>query len=45
MVREVAEQVRLIDNLKAVAKTVPEKRIQVFIVPHLASRLTSSLAV
>jgi len=45
MVREVAEQVRLIDNLKAVAKTVPEKRIQVFIVPHLASRWTSSLAV
>jgi nicotinamidase-related amidase len=33
-VKEVAEQVGLIDNLKAVVKTVREKGIQVFIVPH-----------
>jgi len=33
-VKEVAQQVGLIDNLKAVVKTVREKRIQVFIVPH-----------
>jgi nicotinamidase-related amidase len=33
-VKEVAEQVGLIDNLNAVVKTVREKGIQVFIVPH-----------
>jgi nicotinamidase-related amidase len=33
-VKEVAEQVRLIENLKAVVETVREKNIQVFIVPH-----------
>jgi nicotinamidase-related amidase len=33
-VKEVAEQVGLIDNLKAIVKTVREKGIQVFIVPH-----------
>ena len=33
-VKEVAEQVGLIGNLKAVVKTVREKSIQVFIVPH-----------
>ena len=33
-VKEVAEQVGLIENLKAVVKTVREKGIQVFIVPH-----------
>src|SRR5215470_17579706 len=33
-VKEVAEQVGLIENLKAVIKTVREKSIQVFIVPH-----------
>jgi nicotinamidase-related amidase len=33
-VKEVAEQVGLIANLKAVVKTVREKGIQVFIVPH-----------
>jgi len=33
-VKEVAEQVGLIDNLKAVVKTVREKSIRVFIVPH-----------
>ena len=33
-VKEVAEQVGLIDNLKAVVKTVREKSIQVFIVPR-----------
>jgi nicotinamidase-related amidase len=33
-VKEVAEQVGLIDNLKAIVKTVREKRIRVFIVPH-----------
>ena len=33
-VKEVAEQVGLIDNLKAVVKAVREKSIQVFIAPH-----------
>ena len=33
-VKEVAEQVGLIDNLKAFVKTSREKSIQVFIVPH-----------
>jgi nicotinamidase-related amidase len=33
-VKEVAEQVGLIDNLKAIVKTSREKSIQVFIVPH-----------
>jgi nicotinamidase-related amidase len=33
-VKEVAEQVGLIDNLKAVVNTVREKNIKVFIVPH-----------
>src|SRR5215470_20367991 len=33
-VKEVAEQVGLIENLRAVVKTVREKNIQVFIVPH-----------
>jgi nicotinamidase-related amidase len=33
-VKEVAEQVGLIDNLKAVVKTVRDKTIRVFIVPH-----------
>jgi len=33
-VKEVAEQVGLIENLKAVVKTVREKNIQLFIVPH-----------
>jgi len=33
-VKEVAEQVGLIDNLKAVVKTVREKSIRVFIVPY-----------
>jgi nicotinamidase-related amidase len=33
-VKEVAEQVRLIDNLKAIVKTVRDGNIQVFIVPH-----------
>ena len=33
-VKEVAQQVGLIDNLKAVVKAVREKGIQVFIVPH-----------
>ena len=33
-VKEVAEQVGLIDNLKTVVKAVREKRIQLFIVPH-----------
>jgi nicotinamidase-related amidase len=33
-VKQVAEQVRLIENLKAVVKTVREKHVQVFIVPH-----------
>jgi hypothetical protein len=34
MVKEVAEQVGLMDNLKAVVKAVRDKSIQVFIVPH-----------
>jgi nicotinamidase-related amidase len=33
-VKEVAEQVGLIENLKAVVQAVWEKSIQVFIVPH-----------
>ncbi len=33
-VKEVAEQVGLIENLKAVVKTAREKNIQLFIVPH-----------
>jgi len=33
-VKEVAEQVRLIDNLKAVVNAVRAKNIRVFIVPH-----------
>lgn len=33
-VKEVAEQVGLIDNLKAVVNTIREKSIQVFVVPH-----------
>src|SRR5215475_3516400 len=33
-VKEVAEQVGLIEHLRAVVKTVREKDIQVFIVPH-----------
>jgi nicotinamidase-related amidase len=33
-VKEVAEQVGLIDNLKAVVKAAREKGVQVFIVPH-----------
>ena len=33
-VKEVAEQVGLIENLKAVVKTVREKNIQLYIVPH-----------
>jgi nicotinamidase-related amidase len=33
-VKEVAEKVGLIDNLKAIVKTSREKSIQVFIVPH-----------
>lgn len=33
-VKEVAEQVGLIDNLKAIVATVRETKIQVFIVPH-----------
>src|SRR5262245_18208139 len=34
MVKKVAEQVGLIDNLKAVVKTAREKSIQMLIVPH-----------
>ena len=41
MLTEVAEQVRLIDNLKAVVKTVREKSIQVFIVPHNGTEILS----
>jgi nicotinamidase-related amidase len=33
-VKQVAEQVDLIEDLKAIVKTVREKNIQVFIVPH-----------
>jgi nicotinamidase-related amidase len=33
-VKEVAEQVGLLDNLKAVVNTVRKKSIKVFIVPH-----------
>jgi nicotinamidase-related amidase len=33
-VREVAEQVGLIDNLKVIVKAAREKNIQLFIVPH-----------
>jgi nicotinamidase-related amidase len=33
-VKEVAEEVGLIDNMKAVVKTLKKKSIQVFIVPH-----------
>ncbi|WP_201841141.1 isochorismatase family cysteine hydrolase [Microvirga zambiensis] len=33
-VKDVAEQVGLIDNLKAIVATVRERNIQVFIVPH-----------
>ena len=34
MLKQVVEQVGLIDNLKAVVRTVREKSIQMFIVPH-----------
>ena len=40
-VKEVAEQVGLIDNLKAIVKTSREKSIQVFIVPHLSELMRS----
>jgi nicotinamidase-related amidase len=33
-VKDVAEQVGLIDNLKAIVATVRERNIQVFVVPH-----------